>query len=265
MANPGKPEEFLVHGWCRFAGDGELLRWTRHALLPAREAIRSPDNAGWLRCGGTWFVGVNALPNDTEGRVGDSQPLGGPAVDFIRHGLGMPDFPWDRAQISVCYPGYPRQAENTASFRYRLSRDGAHVDGLLPVGSERRRFLREHHRFILGIPLVQFSADAAPSVVWEGSHEIMRAAFRQALAGQPPGQWHDTDLTECYHRARNTVFSTCSRREIHVAPGECFLVHRLALHGIAPWSDQARSGPDGRAVCFFRPDCESPADWLNEP
>ena len=265
MAVPGKPEDFLALGWCRFPRDAALLRWTRHALPPARAAIRSPDNAGWLRCGGTWFVGVNALPNDAEGRVGGSPPLPGPAVDFIRRGLGMPGLPWDRAQISVCYPGYPGQEEDAASFRYRLSRDGAHVDGLHPVGSGRRRFLREHHRFILGIPLVEFSADAAPSVVWEGSHEIMRTALREALSGLPCGQWRDTDLTECYHRARNTVFSACSRKEIHAEPGECFLIHRLALHGIAPWGDRARSAPDGRTVCFFRPDCASPADWLNEP
>ena len=30
----------------------------------ARAAVSDPANAGWLRCGGTWFAGVDVLAND---------------------------------------------------------------------------------------------------------------------------------------------------------------------------------------------------------
>ena len=113
------------------------------------------------------------MPNDIHGAVGDSGPLQGKAVDFIRDELGLDGFEWDIGQISICYPGYPQPmtGESEAAFRFRRDRDAAHVDGLLPEGPQRRRHLREHHGFILGIPLVAFSEDASPFVVWEGSHK----------------------------------------------------------------------------------------------
>ncbi len=72
--------------------------------------------------------------------------------------------------------------ESPAKTRYRRERDAAHVDGLLPEGEERRRHLREHHGFILGLPMVEFDREASPFVVWEGSHEIMRDIFAARFA-----------------------------------------------------------------------------------
>jgi len=42
-------------------------------------------------------------------------------------------------------------------------------------------------------------------------------------------------------------------------------VHRLALHGIAPWAEGATAGPDGRMIAYFRPEAGGPAGWLGAP
>ena len=260
-------DAYLEKGWLRFGYDSELFDWVAGALPAARKAVVAEQNARWLSCGGTWFVGVNALPNDTSGAVDDSGPLRGAAVDFCRDTAGGSTFAWDRAQVSVCYPRYPQpmQGESAAAFRYRRERDAAHVDGLLAEGEGRRRHLREHHAFILGVPMLEFSPDASPFVVWEGSHEIVRAAVAERLAAVPPERWGDEDVTQAYHRIRRTVFETCKRVEIFAQPGEAFVVHRLSLHGIAPWGNTATAASDGRMICYFRPLLANPVEWLDAP
>ena len=257
-------ESFAMRGWTQFAHDPAVEEWAARALVPARRAVADPDMARWRQCGGTWFVGLEALENDAEGRVGGSGPLPGAAAAFIRSVYGeMPEL--HRAQVSVVYPGYPRprEGEGAGAFRYRQRRDAAHVDGILAVGRERRRMVREPHAWILGLPLTETSADAAPLVVWEGSHVILQAALALALAGCEPGQEGQVDVTEAYTTARRRVFASCRRVELAVRPGEAVLLHRLALHGIAPWGAQATAGPDGRMMAYFRPPMPGGvASWL---
>lgn len=249
--------DFAAKGWVKFPFDPALAEWAAHANSAAKAAEASPDPA-MLRCGGTWFVGVNAFPNDKEGCLPGGPTLTGAAIDAAR---AVADCPLDNAQASVCYPGYPRQGaeEGEAAFRYRLNRDAAHVDGLHRIMPGRRRMLKERHAFILGLPLSEAPEGAAPVVVWEGSHEIMRAAFRAALGDVPPVGWSDIDVTEPYQTARREVFETCRRIEIPARPGEAYLIHRLALHGVAPW----RGTEEGRrAIAYFRPDPGGHAsDW----
>jgi hypothetical protein len=258
---------FFDAGWCRFEYDPLLYRWVEAALAPARATLEDPRLAKWLRYQGTWFAGVNALPNDARGAVGDSGPLSGSAVDFIAGELGLKQFDWDAAQVSICYPGYPRPmtGESPGRTRYRRESDAAHVDGLLPEGSARRRHLREYHGFILGIPMVEFDADASPFVVWEGSQEIMRAAFGRRFCGLAPELWGEQDITDTYHAARKQALAECRRVEIHARPGEAFIAHRLVLHGMAPWREGATAGDDGRMICYFRPDPFGAYEWLNDP
>ena len=259
--------QFFGDGWCRFEFDNELKTWVDTALAAARATRSDPAQAKWLRYQDTWFAGVNALPNDSSGAVAGSGALRGVAVDFIASELGLSGFAWDAAQVSICYPGYPRpmEGESEGRARYRRERDAAHVDGLLPEGPERRRHLREHHGFILGIPMVDFDRRASPFVVWRGSHEIMRDYFRERFEGLPPEAWGDEDITEVYHAARGRVFDSCERIEVHARPGEAFLAHRLVLHGTAPWRVGAEAGADGRMICYFRPDPFGPHEWLNHP
>ena len=157
-------EHFHDKGWCRFDYDERIVDWIQHALPHARTAVSAQENAQWLRCGGSWFAGVNVLPNAPTGEIGNSGPLLGSPIEFIYELLGSSEFAWDNAQISVCYPGYPQPMpeETPSAFRYRRDRDAAHVDGLLPESPQRRRHLREYHGFILGLPMVEFDVGATP-------------------------------------------------------------------------------------------------------
>jgi len=256
--------DYENRGWCRFSPDPELIDWLRFAGPAALATRHDPAMAQqWLRCAGTWFVGVNALANDAAGVIGRSGPLGGRAMRFVRESLEFGDIALDRAQVSIFYPGYPKQgaAESAAAFRFRRDRDAAHVDGLHPVGPERRRKIGEFQGFLLGIPINVADENAAPLVIWEGSHKIMHRALGAALAGTLPDEWPEIDLTHVYHDARRTAFETCPRVVVHANPGAAYLLHRMALHGVAPWATAAQADPSGRAILYFRPEIDRKR-WL---
>lgn len=266
-----RARQFFEKGWCVFAEDPVLAEWVA-AVRPVAEAtLHDPDlRAKWLRCGGTWFAGVNALPNDAQGAVPEAgvPPLAGAAVDFIGSSLGFSGIAWDRAQVSICFPGYPQpwEGESDSAFRFRRDRDAAHVDGLRRHEPGRRRRLGETHAFILGIPLTRTAPDAAPFTIYEGSHEVMRQAFQERLGEIEPAEWTQEDVTEAYVSARSEVFETCARVKLHALPGEAYLAHRLALHGVARWGSSCETEP--RMIVYFRPEAgeeDDPEWWLNRP
>lgn len=258
--------EFLERGFLTFPAEDATSRWSAAAHPVAVEAARDRSQAHWLRCGGTWFVGVDALPNDGEGRVDGGPPLAGAAMDFIREELGL-SLPLHRAQVSICYPGYPQPSaeESEAAFRFRRTRDAAHVDGLLAEGPEKRRSLREPHAYILGLALTAQSADAAPLTVWAGSHRVMRGMFETVLGGHRPEDWDGIDLTAPYQAARRSVFETCPRLPLPALPGEAVLLHRHLVHGVAPWGEAATAPPEGRMIAYVRPEFPHWGDWLSAP
>ncbi|MEX3015382.1 hypothetical protein [Gymnodinialimonas hymeniacidonis] len=248
------PREFAVDAWCEAA---------RNAALTAAE---DPElRQLWLRHGGTWFVGVDALDNDAEGHVGLGPALGGAAYGAAVAATGVSLL--HRAQVSITYPGYPRQDvdESETAHRFRLVRDAAHLDGLLPEGPQKRRHLREPHAWILGIALTEADADAAPLVVWEGSHRIIARAFSDAFEGIAPTDWGDVDVTDIYKDARAEVFETCKRFEVPLSIGESVLLHRHVIHGVAPWADGTKAALEGRAIAYFRPCFDDPEAWLSAP
>ncbi|MEM6622244.1 MAG: hypothetical protein AAF674_08460 [Pseudomonadota bacterium] len=263
-------EQFFRRGWVRLPADDAAAAWVDAVRPVADELANDPQHqADWLRCGGTWFAGVNILPNDTAAAIPDRgvPPLAGGATAFIQQVLGFERIDWDPAQISVCYPGYPQpwDGETEAAFRFRRDRDAAHVDGLLRIMPERRRRVGEVHGFILGLPLSENPGEAAPLVVWEGSHELMRRAFRDRFAGIAPKDWEAEDITDTYVATRRLAFETCPRVPVTAAPGEAYIVHRLALHGVAPWT--APSGP-ARSIAYLRPNPfpgVPPDWWLDRP
>jgi hypothetical protein len=166
------------------------------------------------------------------------------------------------------YPGYPRprMGESDAAFRYRLKRDAAHVDGLLGIGSPKRRMLKERHAYILGLPITSCDEKASPLTVWEGSHHVMRDAFEAELGPLDQADWDEVDLTDIYQATRKVVFETCPRVTVPAKPGEAYLVHRLALHGVAPWEECAEAEEDGRMIVYFRPELqEGSRGWLELP
>lgn len=245
--------DLMQDGWVTFPTDAALLDWVAAALPRACAAVADPaQRAAGLVCEGTWFVGVDALDNDSDGTV-DGVPFRAAARDAAEALFGT--LPLHRAQVSVIWPGYPRPraGESDAAFRYRQRRDGAHLDGLLPEGPARRRFFREAHAWILGVPLNACDSGASPLVVWRGSHQILRRALLRACDPHPPATWQDLDLTDAYTAARAEVFATCERVELHAIPGQAYVLHRLALHGVAPWAPDAGSPPEGRMIAYFRP------------
>ena len=239
-------------GWRRVAS-AAIAQWAAVAApIAARTVVASQE--AW-RAGGTWFVGLDALPNRPDGQIAD--------VEFPWQDVGLAPVPLHPAQLSVIRPGYPRPdpGESEKSFAFRRVRDAAHLDGLLPVGPDKRRMVKEPHAWILGLPLNRADATAAPLVVWEGSHKVMGAALRAAFAGAT-GPLEDIDVTEAYQAARKQVFASCPRVELPGRPGEAVILHRHLIHGVAPWAEGATSDAPGRMVAYFRPLCASVADWM---
>lgn len=256
-------DDYRENGWCLFDYDDVLADWIRVTLPEARATVSDPRHQQWLRHDGTWFAGVNVLNNDVQGKVQNGRRLQGSAVTFIEQQLGYGLLSLDKAQLSVCYPGYPKQGkdESIAAHGYRLRRDAAHVDGLLKHNGQ--RYCREYHDYILAIAMVEFSHDAAPFVVWRGSHEMVRQALQKELHNHPPERWADIAITQVYTDIRKQVFEQCERLELDLKPGQAFLGHRLLLHGTAPWQAKASASADGRMICFFRPASLSIEQWLD--
>ena len=246
----GAANAFEIDGFLRLSFDPRVAVW---AEASHRVAMGLEPEA--LRHGGTWQVGVDALPNAEDGSI-DGVALQGPW-----EGLVTPPKTWHRAQVSVVHPGYPRQDpdESDAAHRYRLNRDAAHVDGLLPEGPDRRRHLREPHAFVLGVPLND--ATGSPLVVWRGSHRIVQKAFAAAFSGVPAETWGDVDVTDIYQAARREAFETCERIELPAKPGEATLLNRHIVHGVAPWRADV-APPEGRMIAYFRPQLQDVRGWI---
>ena len=251
--------DFARRGWVRLRSHPDTLNWVHAAWGAAEQALKDPDLSHWYQCENTWFVGVDALPSDSQGRIGAGRAL----TDMAWSDL-VPDLPLHRGQLSVIWQGYPkpRDGESASAFRYRQTRFGAHVDGLLPIGPQRQRMLREPHAYILGLPLNGVHEAAAPLIVWDKSHLIMQDAFRTALAGQAPQDWPDIDLTDTYQAARRAVFDTCAPIALPAKPGEATLLHRHCLHGMGAWEDSTPADESGRQIVYFRPEFTNIEDWL---
>ena len=244
--------DFARDGFVVFDADPRVLDWVQAALPIAVAASRDEaEQATWLRHCGTRFVGVDALPNAGDGSIG-GVALRGPWERLVT----SPDV-WHRAQASVTYPGYPQkdEQESESAHRFRVMRDGAHVDGLhLEAG---RRVLREPHAFILGLPLND--SDACPLVVWRASHKMMRGALARAIGSDDP---IGADVTEAYKAARSKVFEANERVEVQMRPGQAVLLDRFLVHGVTPWRDGMLCPDEGRIVAYFRPEFTNAADWL---
>lgn len=242
-------------GWCRIGPDPAIAAWAGAARQAALDVLATTTEP-W-RCGGTWFVGVDALQNAPDGSI--------QGTTFPWSMLPLIPEPLHRAQLSVIRPGYPQPSpdETPAAFAFRRDRDAARLDGLLAVGRDKRRMVKEPHAWILGLPLNETSA--APLTVWEGSHEILRAALLKALSPHPPETWGEIDITDAYQQARREVFATCHRIELPAKPGEATLLHRLAIHGVAVWKRQDQAPPEGRMIAYLRPQLSTVEAWLTQP
>jgi len=251
-------------GWCKFDFDQRLFDWSISIFDDATEAVHASENQHWWRHQKTWFVGVNVLENNEFAATSKVSPLQCDALDFLKDQLNASVDQMDRAQISVCLPGYPKvdPQELPAAHRYRVNRDAAHIDGLLHEGPDKQRYAKEYHEYILLIPLTALDHGASPFVVWNNSHTIMQMALHAALKGYPSEQWPNVPITQAYKESRKNIFKCCERVEIQPKIGEAILAHRLLLHGTAPWAKGVKASECGRMFCFFRPQTLTPEQWL---
>ena len=113
--------DFLENGYCVFEADSEIRAWVSRTLPAALKAVHLEQNKHWLRHGNTWFAGVNVLDNDATGKVNNGLAIQGQAARFLREKLKADMNKLDRAQVSVCYPGYPLPSsrEDSTGFAYR--------------------------------------------------------------------------------------------------------------------------------------------------
>ena len=85
-------------GWAVTRPDARIARWAAAAHPCAMAGIAAqPD--GW-RCGGTWHVGLEALPNGPDGALS--------GVAFPWDALPLVPAPLHAGQVSVIRPGYPQ-------------------------------------------------------------------------------------------------------------------------------------------------------------
>lgn len=253
-------------GWEIFERDADIVQWAAEAKEIVEKKLAQKDFPQKdLRCGGTWFAGVNFLGNSTSGKL-ETKNLQGKIIASIMSRFRESFDEWDSAQISICYPGYPKPmaSEGVAAFNYRIKKCAAHVDGILPLGNNRRRFVREHHAFIFGIPLSRFNRFASPLVIWEGSHHIILDTFHKIFSSLSSSEWPQLDVTFQYKEARKKVFATCPKKVIWVPLGGCFVLHRMCLHGISPWAKNAQAEPCGRIMAYFRPKLLCEKNWIND-
>lgn len=247
-------------GYVRLRWHPDIYCWAQAARAVGTKVAQDPAmQATWLQCEGTWFVGVDALPTNPTGAI-SGVGLPQPVTDLIGARTDL-----HPAQLSITYPGYPRPraGESDAAFRYRYARDAAHMDGVLADGAPKRRFLRECHDWILGIPLTEATPGASPLVVWEGSHHLLQQALQNALLHIPEEDWPTTDITDIYTQTRKIVFTTCRRVRLFTRPGEAVLLNPFLLHGVAPWQPASAASRHGRMVAYLRPETrESRTIWL---
>lgn len=90
----------------------------------------------------------------------------------------------------------------------------------------------------------------------------MQTAFRSELGKYPNSDWPNIDVTEIYKTARKEAFAKCRRVLVYALPGEAYVLHRFALHGVSPWQPGAVAPPEGRAILYFRPEIDRQA-WLD--
>ena len=55
-------------GYIEFKYEEQIAKWAEFAEKKGNEILGNPNQlAKWLQCEGTWFVGVDVLPNDSKG------------------------------------------------------------------------------------------------------------------------------------------------------------------------------------------------------
>ena len=269
-------ENFKKKGWSFLTKGPRYSDWLEAALNNILNNFQvSSIDKNQLRSGQTWFVGMNFLKNTSDGSLGKisfDQVL----LSQIEQKFGVSVDYWDRGQVSINWEGYPKKDifETDLSYRYRLKYFASHVDGLIPVGVKKRRYLKEPHAFVLGLPVLNNFIHSAPLVVWEGSHLIIRSMFNSIFREVEDTELENIDVTDFYKDARRQIFSSCTPRRIFSTDFQPYILDRHLLHGVAPWISSKKSQTntdwksvkldplDGRIIIYFRPYFKNLRNWI---
>ena len=260
-------QQFVQQGWTQLPVSAELTAWQEQTLPTAIACMQAPEFQQWWRYQDTWFVGVNALPNDASGALANGPTLPAKLLHLLANYVGCASLELDQAQISACMPGYPKTStdESIASFAFRTQHYAAHLDGLRPLGPQRQRHLTEQHSFILGIPLSSHLPEAGPVMVWPGSHKLVQSWLQSELSHLPAEQWQEQDLTKSYQSVRKHILETIEPVPIHVPQGGAYLIHRHTIHGQGLWPENVDNvGKQGRIIAYFRPCLHESSNWLGD-
>ena len=168
----------------------DIFQWSQSLLTPARQAMATPEHQHWWHHQNTWFVGVNALPNNPHGQVAKGKAMMSWLQGLLETYCLHAPLNLDKGQISTCHMGYPQQDQDEPNQNYYFRKHfyAAHMDGLIPEGKQRRRYLKEYHSFILGVPLTEHDAQAAPLMVWPNSHQRLQTWLLNEFANIPVAQ-----------------------------------------------------------------------------
>ena len=71
---------FFSTGYARIPHCPETAAWAEHARDVGRAALGNSELAQWYRYEKTWFAGVNALGNQSDGQLAGGPPLTGLAM-----------------------------------------------------------------------------------------------------------------------------------------------------------------------------------------
>ena len=262
------PQDLAQQGWHCLPQLPALLHWSEAHLQAAHACMKDPSNKHWWRYQSTWFAGVNVLANNATGAAGAKPSLPEELLSALTGYCQADTQALDQGQISAIYPGYPQadtlQSEQAHYFRQRHY--AAHLDGLVPQGTGRRRFLTEQHSFILGISLTDHPANAAPLMVWPGSHQRIQAWLQTTLGTESSTKWANIDLTDEYQQIRRQILEDTEPQALYLAKGEAYVLHRHLLHGMGLWPKSIEDPRhQGRIITYFRPCWHEPENWLFGP
>lgn len=261
-------QNLASQGWHRLPASKALKAWAEHHLLPAQQCLHDPKQQSWWCYSNTWFAGVNVLPNNGKGAVDGCPPLPEALLTELLAYCDASQGDMDKGQISALLPGYPQwdPQQSAAANQFRQQHFAAHLDGLVPIGTQRRRHLTEQHSFILGIGLTDHPEEAAPLMLWPGSQQRIQAWLRSRLANLPSERWAEVDLTDEYQQLRQQILMDTQPMPLPLSKGQGYLLHRHLLHGMGHWPhDIPDPQQQGRIIAYFRPCWHAPSLWLHGP
>ena len=73
-------------GYIEFGYDEQIAKWAECAKKKSSRILANPAHLQkWLQCEGTWFVGVDVLPNNSRGDFKNTELPNNPCISSISY------------------------------------------------------------------------------------------------------------------------------------------------------------------------------------